>query len=729
MRWLLAVLVLTPGWCVAADPERIPSVQEMVGARRDLWGEAALRQADGPSFDFFARLLPPLRYANTDFRHYPIVLSAPQAAVKARWISNGSAVNARANKKPMWREVGTPVHFFVGPEAVAFGEDVTRVRVGYRDGSLPIVETTYGHAGTRYQQTAFVGVRPPFSTHGIVLVRFRAEDKPGVVTARLDHDGDLATVLHTPAWQVDRDRKSLQTRLQPGASAELAVCTRPLTDTAPVLTSAVFDAELAACSARWRQILARGVRLEVPEPLVNRAWQALVVGNFLLADDNRMNYSAGNAYDHLYEAECGDAVRALLLFGQTSEARRMVDPLLEFNRPATRYHVAGHKLQLLNHYYAVTRDAGFLRSRKPLWLPVVEFIRRSRRTPNGLLPKDNYAGDIPQQVYALNSNANCWRGLRDLAALLPEIGEDDLARAVAEEARSFRAALLAAVAKSERKEVHPPFIPNALFGEEPAHDPLTATRMGSYYDLMAPYIIGSGVFPPGSERETWLIEYLQQHGGLAMGIIRSMPHQGEFNQQPGVNVLYGLRYLLALLRRDDRDRALVGFYGHLAQGMTRDTFIGGEGSRFLHGDAHGRSFYLPPNSASNAMFLLTLRYLLVQDWDLDDDGVPETLRLLYGIPQRWLIEGSPLVLERAPTAFGPLSLRVTPRFAQHEILVQLTAPPRRPGRMFLRLPPPTGWNITEAWLGAERMPLDSRHGIDLTGRIGALDIRFRLTKS
>ena len=73
--------------------------------------------------------------------------------------------------------------------------------------------------------------------------------------------------------------------------------------------------------------------------------------------------------------------------------------------------------------------------------------------------------------------------------------------------------------------------------------------------------------------------------------------------------------------------------------MTRDTFVGGEGSRFFHGDKHGRSFYLPPNSASNATFLTTLRYLLIQDWDLDDDGRPETLRLLFGAPARWLRDG------------------------------------------------------------------------------------------
>src|SRR5260370_32657366 len=101
-----------------------------------------------------------------------------------------------------------------------------------------------------------------------------------------------------------------------------------------------------------------------------------------------------------------------------------------------------------------------------------------------------------------------------------------------------------------------------------------------------------------------------------MGMIRSTPHQGEFDNQPGVNVLYGLRYLLALLRRDDRDHALVGFYGQLAQGMTRETFVGGEGSRFLHGDHCCRSFYLTHNSTTHATCLTALRYLLAMSRDL-----------------------------------------------------------------------------------------------------------------
>ena len=60
-----------------------------------------------------------------------------------------------------------------------------------------------------------------------------------------------------------------------------------------------------------------------------------------------------------------------------------------------------------------------------------------------------------------------------------------------------------------------------------------------------------------------------------MGLIRSPPHQGEFDRQPGVDVLYGLRYMLAPRRRAERGQARVGFYGPPGQGRARDTFVGG----------------------------------------------------------------------------------------------------------------------------------------------------------
>src|SRR5579871_4269453 len=69
-----------------------PPLEQVMESGKDVWGEAAMHEPNGPSYDFFAPLLPPPRYVNADFKYYPIVLSAPNAKVKARLISNGSGV-------------------------------------------------------------------------------------------------------------------------------------------------------------------------------------------------------------------------------------------------------------------------------------------------------------------------------------------------------------------------------------------------------------------------------------------------------------------------------------------------------------------------------------------------------------------------------------------------------------------------------------------------------------
>src|SRR5262245_40386840 len=188
-RLLLPVSVLLGAPLAGADePPKtgLPSVKEMAAAKHDVWGEAALRQPDGPSYEFFKDLLPPLRYVNTDFRHYPIMLSAPLAAVKARWVSNGSAVNARANQKPMWKEFGVPVSFHVGEDGARFGEDVDKLQGShYAQGYLPIVQARFRHGQTDYEQEVFAPVHGALADHGAVAVRFTVNDAPGIVAARI----------------------------------------------------------------------------------------------------------------------------------------------------------------------------------------------------------------------------------------------------------------------------------------------------------------------------------------------------------------------------------------------------------------------------------------------------------------------------------------------------------------------------------------------------------------
>src|SRR5437016_7248769 len=109
----------------AAHPE-LATLDEVLAAKQDLWGIAAMQQPNGPDYEFFKNLLPPLRYVNAEFRHYPIVLSAPGSANKARLTSNGSGINARANLRT-WKETGIPIYFYAGENQDAFGADLKRI--------------------------------------------------------------------------------------------------------------------------------------------------------------------------------------------------------------------------------------------------------------------------------------------------------------------------------------------------------------------------------------------------------------------------------------------------------------------------------------------------------------------------------------------------------------------------------------------------------------------------
>jgi hypothetical protein len=729
----------------------MPSPQTAIDAKEDLWAQAAMRQPNGASYELFKGLLPPLRYCNAEFPQYPIVLSAPRSQVKPRLVSNGSAINAKANGK-MWREVGVPVRFGVGGEG--FGADMSRLDGPHLDrGYLPIVGMTYRVGDVEYTEEVFASTDATAS-QGALLAQFGVKRGAGEVRASVDAPGlqnragfildsrGRVVLIYGPMWSWDEANRALVARLQAGQEAPIAIFTSTEKGVPfPPMTTARYALQRRACIATWEAVLARAVKLETPETVVNNAWRALVINNLMIARGDWMCYSEGNLYDHLYESECGDAAHALALYGLVDDARDFLGPLLDFQRQATRYHVAGLKLQNLANYYWLTRDVEYVRARRASWQQAAELLIKDREKESGLMPRTNYCGDINQQVYSLSSNALAWRGLRDLSAVLREIGATADADRYAKEAGEYRTAIIKAVEKSEFLNTKPPFIPMALFGEEQPVDSLTSTKLGSYYDLIAPYVIGTEVFGRQSVRQTWMIDYLRQHGGLFAGMIRCEPHQGEFDGEPGVNPLYGLPYTLECLQRDERELSLVSYYAHLALALTPETFVGGEGTRLRHGDAQGRSFYLPPNSASNGFSLTVLRYLLIQDWDMDEDGRPETLRLLYGVPRRWLEDGKTFAMQGAPTAFGKVSVAVRSQLATGAVEVKVTIPERPMKQVSLRLPLPEGYKVVSAevtpppekgaaargWVG--RLNPEDDGAVDLTGRTGEFTIRFGVGKT
>ncbi len=139
-------------------------------------------------------------------------------------------------------------------------------------------------------------------------------------------------------------------------------------------------------------------------------------------------------------------------------------------------------------------------------------------------------------------------------------------------------------------------------------------------------------------------------------------------------------------------------------------------------DEFGRQMYLPPNSAANANFLQQLRYLLVQDFDLDDDGRPETLRLAFGTPRRWLQDGQEIGVTAAPTAFGEVSFSIHSDLAQQRVEAEVSLPKLKPARTLLRFRLPDGWRLKSA-TSRERALTVAGETVDLTGLSGKVSVR------
>ncbi|HQM47344.1 MAG TPA: hypothetical protein PLJ71_01585, partial [Candidatus Hydrogenedentes bacterium] len=256
----------------------------------------------------------------------------------------------------------------------------------------------------------------------------------------------------------------------------------------------------------------------------------------------------------------------------------------------------------------------------------------------------------------------------------------------------------------------------------------TATCLGSYWCLVSNAVLDSGLFDAQPEKAAWVLDTLHRRGGVCMGMLRFDQHSGVFANERGLDDNYTVGYTLHLLKQDDADRALVSFYGKLAQGFTRETFVGGEGTSLEPLDEYGRPMYLPPCTAGNAFFLWTLRNLLVQDWDADDDGVPDTLRLLYATPRRWLRDGAAITFEEAPTAFGALSLETESRLSEGELLVRLALPRHRPKKTLLRARLPEGWTAVSASVHGSLLDVDQSGVVDLSECEGRLTVRFQLDR-
>ena len=141
-------------------------------------------------------------------------------------------------------------------------------------------------------------------------------------------------------------------------------------------------------------------------------------------------------------------------------------------------------------------------------------------------------------------------------------------------------ALLRAIHASERRLPDGSlFVPVRLLDDELPYDALSASRAGSYWNLVMPYALASGLLEPGGAEATGVARYLLLHGSRLLGLVRAGAY-ALYGDAPvptsGTDQVYGLNMARFLADNDRPDQLVLSLYGHLAAGMAPGTFVSGE---------------------------------------------------------------------------------------------------------------------------------------------------------
>ena len=731
-----------------------------LNAKRDVWGEELIARDEGPTYENIADYLRPMLWVGdyvTTSGVYYLVFGQHESVTGggdcALHVADGSEIISRHHK------TGRRTAFFVGSDgSELYGTDLERLDgPKLHQGYQPVVLTEYQDGdGGRWEQESFATHIPETdSLVSFVRITCLADPdagKPAILrvrTALTDAtveenqlvSGDSSVLVFQPGAKF---APPYLTYTFPDSTEDATVFLVRLNQPAACKTfipdARRFAAERDAVCRFWDEHLERGAVFEVPERRVMDAMRNLLIQNLFMT----WRYSIGNAYESWYPQESGDALKALGEYGFLDEYRENLQVLLPrtFRGDDERMMEYAHKLFYTVHCSRLTADHAWLAVNRPLvkhWIDGMRDVMPN--DPRGLLGKTR-AGDIHTHCYYSNHQAIGWRGLRDMAALCADQGWDDDAQAAADAAESLRSAFLKTF---NATRVDMPdgtlFFPKVL-KDSPAtpYDPITATRLGSYWNLSIGTTLKSGVFDPRSDTMRRTVDYMLLHGARLLGLTR-------FNYYPvsigsyragglpgystsGADNVYGPGIIDALAELDEADQIVLSLYGKLAHGMTRNTFISGEGDSYgIVPGQYYRALYLPPSNTNNALFLKTLHDMLVFT-HVDAEGRPEELLLAHFTPRGWLIHGKTIRVERAPTMFGPVSFTIRSQLGDGIVEAEVVPPARLPPkRLDLRLRVPMTHELQSVQVnGREHTQVDKARGtISLGDLHGTVRVKATFT--
>jgi hypothetical protein len=721
------------------------SVRRALLSKRDLWGRQLLAAPSGPTYAAVRSRLAPLLYAYGNHGKpltgsgvyylpfsFPFSPYGPQGF--ALHVADGSQIVTR-------RAGGRSLTIYVGAGGrERYGSCLARLTPArLADGYLPILETAYVDAhGVRYTQESFVGrVYGTRSLVSFVHLGVDASQASAGAVVRLvpsqrlsPHGTDrLMAGAGTQLIFSDGGRYdglAVRYDVPAGQSADVYAgwLNRPDDARALRLDPERYESAVEGVARFWQARLSRTTELVVPDERVMNAQRALLVQQLLLG----WRYSVGNPYEELSFAEALDGADVLAGYGYDDMARAILRYTRERLAGKFTSWRTGELLLADSLYYRLYRDRRFLDRETPLVARSLAMLseRIAPRGGNGLLDPELFSSDIAREVYGLHGQTVALAGLRAMGRVWALTGHPELAARCRVLATRLQFGLERAVRASERRLPDGSlFVPAALLEKGKPFQRLSATRDGTYWNLVMPYALASGFFRPHGPEARGLLRYMLAHGSRLLGLVRadaSRLYGRPVFPDSGTDQVYGLDVSRFLADNDQPDQLVLSLYGALGAGMTPDTFVSGEGATLapLQG-AYYRAMYLSPNGGANCAFLETLRLMLVHE-TRGPEGAPSGLELAFSTARPWLRSGKSIVVEHAPTSFGPVSYSIERDGPRVRVSVVVPDAPA-PATLRLRLRLPRGDRLRWVRLRGHSLRFDPRSDtIDLSGRRGTLEL-------
>ena len=428
------------------------------------------------------------------------------------------------------------------------------------------------------------------------------------------------------------------------------------------IDAAEFDRVLGETETFWNKLLNQNMQIHTPETRVNDAYRAWLMYNFLNVQkiDGQYEIHDGRPfYEQVYGYSAALYCDALSRYGYWEDARKYLDSMLATQRSDGEYITIygapdnGALLFALGQQYELSHDLNWFKNVAPKMVKSCEWISRSRSTTKvmqsgtkpvtyGLLPPAASYCDYQAPVTSYLSDTYNWLGMHEAAMAFQQAGMREEGEKWRREADDYRNDILTSMGAALVDVGGFKALP-----VEPVTQRLLKQGGGDYYGLTAPGILETEFFAPNDERTAWVTRYMDERGGLILGLDRFAD---------GIDHAYTYGYALTQLRNGNIDKFLLTFYSTLAYGMSRGTYSSVEGS-FL---PYGINELTLPHTYSDTQQLRMLGLMLVREEGND-------LLLDSGTPRAWLERGKTILVQQAPIRYGLLSYSLSSDPAEKQV--------------------------------------------------------------